>query len=270
MLKFIHTKFIQITYLFIGAYEQLRRSGFLELPHKTTLNKYTGFASSGTGFKVEIMKRFCEDNDISNSKEFEKQVILLFDEMKIKSGLVYSKSSGKVIGFTELGDINAELDEFERRLADHKPKELAAYILCFMARGLIKRMCFPVGYFSSQGFDSAQLFPVVWEAIRILQTAGFNVAAMVCDGAAPNRRFYKLHDLADGENKSPDGVIYWVYNKYCRSRKIYLFCDVPHLIKTLRNNFENSHGHKNTRDLMVSFFNFSSFFLLNYVLYKIC
>ena len=33
-------------------------------------------------------------------KEFEKHIILLFDEMKIKSGLVYSKPSGTIIGFT--------------------------------------------------------------------------------------------------------------------------------------------------------------------------
>ena len=44
--------------------------------------------------------------------------------MKIKSGLVYSKSSGRVIGFTELGDMNNELNEFERRMTDNKSKEL--------------------------------------------------------------------------------------------------------------------------------------------------
>ena len=66
------------------------------------MNKYTGFASSGSGFNVEIIKRLCEDSDITNMKRLEKQVILLFDEMNIKPGLVYSKSSGRVTGFTEL------------------------------------------------------------------------------------------------------------------------------------------------------------------------
>ena len=81
--------------------------------------------------------------------------------MKIKSGLVYSKSSSRVIDFTELGDMNDELYEFERRMTDNKPKELATYVLCFMVRGLVKRLCFPVAYFSLRGFDSAQLFPTV-------------------------------------------------------------------------------------------------------------
>ena len=49
-------------------------------------------------------------------KEFEKHIILLFEEMKIKYGLVYSKSSGTTIGFTELGDINEDLNEFDRAI----------------------------------------------------------------------------------------------------------------------------------------------------------
>ena len=58
---------------------------------------------------MEIIKRLCEDSDITNMKRHEKQVILLFDQMKIKSGLVYSKSSDRVIGFTKLSDMIDEL-----------------------------------------------------------------------------------------------------------------------------------------------------------------
>ena len=122
---------------------------------------------------MEIIKRLCEDSDITNMKGHENQIILLFDEMKIKSGLVYSKSSGRVIGFTELGDMKDELNKIERCTSDNKPKELATYVLCFMVTSLVKRLCFPVGYFNSRGFDSAQLFPTVWQAIRVLKTVGF-------------------------------------------------------------------------------------------------
>ena len=75
---------------------------------------------------------------------------------------------------------------------------------------------------------------------------------MVCDEASPNRRFYRIHELADGGNNSPDGVVYWIYNSFDIRHKIYLFFDVLHLLKTIRNNFENSHGHNNTRNLMVN------------------
>ena len=66
--------------------------------------------------------------------------------------------------------------------------------------------------------------------------AGFKVDAMVSDRASPNRRFYRLHQLLDRSNLSNDSVVYWVWNRYDKSRKINFFCDVPHLIKTLRNN----------------------------------
>ena len=78
------------SYLVSGAYENLR-SGFIELPHRTTLNKCTGFAFSGGGFNVEIIKRLCEDSDITNMKGHEKQVVLLFDERMIKCGLAKQK-----------------------------------------------------------------------------------------------------------------------------------------------------------------------------------
>ena len=42
-----------------------------------------------------------------------------------------------------------------------------------------------------------------------------------------------------------------VYDKDDKDRKIYFISDVPHLIKTTRNNLENSHGNTNTRNLHV-------------------
>lgn len=238
----------------LAAYEHLRDSGFIELPHRTTLNQYTSFTSSGTGFNPDIIKRFCEDLEIEKLKKYEKQTNLLFDEIKIKSGLVYSKSSGRVVGFTEMGDINEELDQFDREFEQDVPKtkELATYVLAFMARGLLKRFQYPIGYFSSRGFTSDQLFPVAWRAIRILESIGLEVVSVVCDGASPNRRFFKLHALDEGLNTSIDGVVYWVPNRYDPSRKVFFISDPPHLIKTLRNNLENSHSHNHTKNLMVS------------------
>ena len=119
-----------------------------------------------------------------------------------------------------------------------------------MVRGLVKRLCFPVGYFGSQGFDSAQLFLTVWQAIRVLKTVGLHVVAMDCGGASPNRQFYRIHELTDGENKSPNRAVYWIYIRFDKRQKIYLFCDVLHLLETFRNNFKNLHGYS-TRNLMV-------------------
>ena len=53
--------------------------------------------------------------------DVERYIALLFDEMKIRSNLVFDKNSGQLIGFTDVGDptLNyAELEE-EDNLASH-------------------------------------------------------------------------------------------------------------------------------------------------------
>ena len=63
--------------------------------------------------------------------------------------------------------------------------------------------------------------------------------------------YFNFHKLENLENVKV-GVVYWTYNPWALLRKIYFIFDVPHLIKTTRNNIENLHGNLNTRNLMVS------------------
>ena len=113
---------------------------------------------------------------------------------------MYSKSIGCIVGFTDLGDINEELNEFERKFQNSstKFKELATYVICFMARGLMKRFSHPVSYFSSRGFTSDQLFPVTLTAIRILEAIGLEVIAVVCNGQLPTKDFSEHTPLKMG------------------------------------------------------------------------
>jgi hypothetical protein len=50
-----------------------------------------------------------------------------------------------------------------------------------------------------------------------------------------------------------DGIVYQVDNIYASdNRPIFLFSDVPHLIKTTRNCWSNSFAHTRSRKLWVS------------------
>ena len=44
----------------------------------------------------------------------------------------------------------------------------------------------------------------------------------------------------------------WTWNPFDKSRKIFFISDVPHLLKTTRNNLENSLFNRNSRNLHVS------------------
>ena len=112
-----------------------------------------------------------------------------------------------------MGDISEELNEFNHIINGvNRKKKLAPHVLCVMARGWFKHINYPLGYFSSCGFDSARLFLVLWKVTVILEMTGFKVVTIVSDGALPNRRFYELHQLADGSNRSNEAVVYWVWN----------------------------------------------------------
>lgn len=148
-----------------------------------------------------------------------------------------------------------------------EPKAIATHVLAVMARSLTSGFCYPIAYFPTKNIDGYQLVPIIWEAVMILEMVGVQVRALVCDGASQNRKFFKLHEMEDNINKSCDGTVYWVYNRFAEDeRKIFFIRDPPHLMKTLRNNIENSNSNSNTRHLMVrnritnfhSVFNFHS------------
>jgi hypothetical protein len=229
-----------------AAYKLIRQSGFMRLPHHSTLHSYTHFTDPTTGFNLNMLHRIVADYKIGDRAEFESNVCLLFDEMKIKAGLVFSMKSGRVVGFTDVGSVGNELANFERRCRGDKEPDIATHVLVLMVRGIFSALHAPVGYYPTTGVTSHQLFPCIWEAVLYLEVVGFRVRAFVSDGASPNRKFYRLHE-------GGSEVSYSTFNPFDNSRKVFFVCDVPHLMKTTRNNFENSGFHNKTKALCVSF-----------------
>jgi len=132
-------------------------------------------------------------------------------------------------------------------------KHLAKYVIVFMVRGLFTKLSYPFGHYASEGFTSDQLYPCILEAIDIIESIGLHVRALTADGASPNRKFFRIHKFNDGGNVGEHGVVYWTWNLCClfkETRMLYFVCDQPHLVKTARNNIENSHGNKKTRNLL--------------------
>ena len=110
--------------------------------------------------------------------------------MKIKEGLVYNKHSGELIGFTHLGDINNELMRLEQ---GDKCPPIANHVLTIMVRGLLFKLEFPYVHFGTEGVTADFLYPIVWEAIRLLEADGVKVLCITADGTSPNRKFFKMH-----------------------------------------------------------------------------
>ncbi|XP_038052534.1 uncharacterized protein LOC119725265 [Patiria miniata] len=226
-----------------SSYNLLRESGFLKLPHPNTLHPYTHFGDPAPGFNADLVLRVISDMKLHTLPQHQREVCVLFDEMKIKASLVYSVRSGAVVGFVDVGSIGNEILQFEKRCQD-EDISIASHVLVLMVRGIFTSLRTPIGYYPSLGVSSHQLYPCMWEAIMLLEAAGFSVRGLVSDGASPNRKFYRMHGPREEFLHSTPHP--------ATNNQLYFFCDPPHLIKTTRNNWENSGCHNKTRNLHVS------------------
>lgn len=85
-----------------SAYEAVHESGFVSLLLERTLFSYMHLSSTHTDAERELVEHFQSMLE-TEWKVHEKQVCALsVDEMKIRSGLVFSKRSGGLVGFVDL------------------------------------------------------------------------------------------------------------------------------------------------------------------------
>lgn len=232
-----------------SAYEALR--GILTLPCGRSLQDYTHFIKAGVGVQPEVTNQLVKEASVE--QEYQKYVAVVFDEMKVKEGLVYDKNECKIIGFIDLGPVNNAFASFEHTLEESSGQTapIAKQILVFMVRGIFTKLKFPYAQYPTSGVTGSSLFFLAWEVVRNLEVAGFKVISFTGDGASPNRRFYQLHYHASGLTRSDS--VHKVLNPYSiEERHIYFFSDVPHLLKTVRNCWSNSFGHSHKRGLWVS------------------
>ncbi len=231
-----------------SAYNLIRSSGFLKLPHQTTLKKFMNFTTPQVGINPAVLKYIFDDWHLKDIPDFEKNITLAFDEIKLKAGLVYSKVTGKIIGYTDLGPISNEMDNFNHRLTNQEDGEVATQMLVLMIRGIFSDMRVPLAYFPTTTASSHQLYFCIWPTVKALALMGLKVRAFVCDGASWNKKFYGHHVL----RKEPGTTTYYTPHPFFRGERLYFICDVPHLVKTTRNNWENSNWHLKSRKLRVS------------------
>ena len=214
-----------------SCYEELRSSGVLVLPIQRRLRDYRNAIRPRRGFQAEVIEELKKET--SSYFDVQRYVVILFDEMKIMNNLVFDKFNGELIGFTDLRDPDVNFVLLER------VDMIATHALAFLIRGVCTQLKFCLAHFATTGITAAQLFPLFWDAVCILElSCNLWVIAATSDGASPNRRFYRLHKQLDG---NADGdVCYRTVNLYAPHRFIYFISDAPHLIKTTRNCLKNS------------------------------
>lgn len=171
-----------------SAYELLRKSNLVHLPSQRTLREYTHNIKASSGFTNELNRKLIDDAKISNLKEHEKHIGLIGDEMYVKEGLVYDKTSGDLVGYCDIGDINNHLVKLEKEYTNNTDcnRTIASTMMTLMIRGLFMNFTFPYACFPSSNLTGEQMVPIFYEAIMRLERCGFKVTCITLDGHSVN------------------------------------------------------------------------------------
>lgn len=203
---------LSIFYKSPSAYKFLRNSKKIRLPGLTTIKRWIGSLKCHPGFSTVLFKHLKTKADSMTDQE--KQCTLIFDELKIKNFLEYSKYLDLVEGYEDLG-------------SKGRTNKLAGQAMVFIIRGLYSSWKIPISYFlPATSVKHVILSELLVEAVTRLFNSGFIVKALVCDQGANNVAAYK--DL----KITKDEPYFMIDN-----RKVFAVFDVPHLFKNLRNHF---------------------------------
>lgn len=153
---------------------------------------------------------------------------LLFDEVKLKPCLILNEATDEVDGFVDFGK-DGETHE------DTRIETVADHALVFMFQGLYAKFKQPIAYYFVKGtVSSPKLTSLIKFIIESIKTTGFRVVATVCDQGPTNvgalsllRSFSRITSY--GETNKFD----------CCGDTVYIMYDIPHLFKSIRNNFLN-------------------------------
>ena len=252
-----------------ATYKAIRDSKFMILPHQNTIRDYIHYTDLKPGFDGKFIHRLVKDFGLNTRPEHERHVCLLYDEVKIKSGLVYCHHSGKIVGFTQLGTFNEEIKAFERRCSNNEEPPIATHMLVLMVRGITSHLQKPLAYFPCQGgFTSHELYNTINEAVEYLEFVGFKVHALTGDGASSNRKFYTLQKNPNDESSTIRGTTFATNHIIRPDERLFFMSDTPHLMKTTRNCWEHS-TKDGTRNMMVSLKAKNIYYHLNLILFLV-
>ena len=111
-----------------AAYKELRDSGALILPSERVLRDYKNYFKPKAGINMDNIESLREK--ASPLSEVQRYVVIVIDEMKIQSNLVFDKYTGDLIGFVDLGDPATNYASLGEK------DVMATHALAFLVRGM--------------------------------------------------------------------------------------------------------------------------------------
>ena len=208
-----------LQYYSAKAYEHVRTTFNLALPHQAQIRKWYSKIPAGPGFTQPAFDALTVH--VEKKKRENKQVLcsLMLDEMAIRKHVSWNGKS--FLGYVDLGcDVN-----------DDDSSPVAKNALVLMVVALNESWKVPCGYFLVDSLTGKERANLVSQCIQRLYDIGVVVVSLTCDG--PSCHFAMLVALG-ALLKIPDLFPYFPHPSD-PTQKIYVLFDVCHMLKLVRN-----------------------------------
>lgn len=201
------------------AYNYVRKTFGLGLPHITTIRKWYSAVDGEPGFTEEVFASLERKSNEAKDKGEQILCSLLVDEMAIRKEMEWN--GHKYVGFVDIGsDVN-----------DEKSMPSASHALVFMVVCTNGSWKVPVGYFLIDKLNGSERANLVKQCIRKLHDVGITVISLTCDGPACN--ISMLQQL--GATMKLPRLDATFSHPSRPDDSIYIFLDVCHMLKLMRN-----------------------------------
>ena len=195
------------------AYQFLRDNKNFSLPSISLIRKWVNIIDLKAGKNDQLFKQL--KIKLESKSTFEKEAVLMWDEMANRPGLEYNLKEDYIEGYHDLSD------NFGGRT-----QEMAKSVLVVMLSGLTHDWKQPLMYFPTSGSVSGKtLKNIILDVLKITEEVGFRIRHMVCDQGSTNQKAIFLL----GINKDKPFIEF-------ENRKITFGFDAPHILKCVRNN----------------------------------
>ncbi|KAH8020055.1 hypothetical protein HPB51_023938 [Rhipicephalus microplus] len=204
------------------AYSLIRKMNLLPLPSCSRLHQVLSSVSCEHGYNHMVLQAL--EAFFAGKRDVEKYGTLVLDEIKLREGVQFNKSTYKFDDFVEFESTG---EQSKAILADH------ALVIMFIP--LLHNWVQPIASFATRGAaPGVVLAKIVAESVLQLERHGASVLAVVSDGAGNNRSMWTHLGISGKLHQPVNKIPHPTLEDGCFR---HFLCDVPHILKCVRNHF---------------------------------
>uniref|UniRef100_A0A1X7SZ13 Transposable element P transposase-like RNase H domain-containing protein n=1 Tax=Amphimedon queenslandica TaxID=400682 RepID=A0A1X7SZ13_AMPQE len=159
------------------------------------------------------------------------QGVLIWDEVKVQSRIIWNSSNSAIIGYSMSSDDFISLHDVYQGLSEEEKCQKTSYVIQFLWRDLSSSFDVVGPYYTCPSSIETKFFhSIVTRTMLVFSQFGFHIRALLCDGASNNLSLLKV--FCGYVNNEKDIQAPWFKSPF-DGEKVYLIVCPSHQLKNM-------------------------------------